>query len=78
MLIYLQLLDLAIALLNKEYPIKPEEVYFSKDLNEFLLPYEAVRTAKSPDDVLMAFTQSTYEAAANLAKWDRHELKRMY
>ncbi len=53
----------------REYPIKPEEAYFSKELNEFLLPYEAVRTAKSTDYALMAFTQSTYEAAGNLAKW---------
>ena len=60
----------------REYPIKPEEAYFSNDMNEFILPYEAVRTAKSPDEVLMAFMQSTYEAAANLAKWDRNALER--
>jgi hypothetical protein len=60
----------------REYPVKPEEAYFSKDMNEFILPYEAVRTAKCPDDALMAFMQSTYEAAANLAKWDRNALER--
>ena len=62
----------------REYPIKPKEAYFSKDMNEFLLPYDAVRTAKSPDDVLMEFMQSTYEAAADLAKWDRPALERRY
>jgi hypothetical protein len=62
----------------RKYPIKPADAYFSKDMNEFLLPYEAVRTAKCHDDVLMAFMQSTYEAAANRAKWDRHALERQY
>jgi hypothetical protein len=35
-----------------------------------------VRTAESPDDTLLAFAQSTYEAAANLGKWDRTALER--
>ena len=42
---------------------------------EFLLPYDAVRTADTPDETLLAFLQSTYEAAANLAQWDRTALE---
>lgn len=44
-------------------------------LGEYVLPYEAVRTASSPDDVLLQFLQSTYDAAANLARWDRRALE---
>jgi hypothetical protein len=40
------------------------------------LPYEAVRTAEDPDEALLAFLESTYEAAANLAAWDRPALER--
>lgn len=50
--------------------------FFSKDFGEFVLPYEMVRRAASPDSVLMEFLQSTYEAAANLGKWDRAALER--
>ena len=59
-----------------EYPIQPREAYYSQDLREFLLPYDVVRTADTPDDVLLAFLQSAYEAAANLGKWDRAALER--
>ena len=55
--------------------VKPAEAVFSKDLGEFLLPYDAVRTAAKPDDVLMEFLQSTYAAAADLGKWDRAALE---
>ena len=55
--------------------VKPAEAVFSKDLGEFLLPYDAVRTAAKPDDVLMDFLQSTYAAAADLAKWNRVALE---
>lgn len=51
--------------------VKPAAAFFSKELGEFLLPYEAVRTARDPDAALMEFLQSTYEAAADLAQWDR-------
>jgi len=54
---------------------KPMEAFFSKELGEFLLPYDAVRRARDPDLALMEFLQSTYEAAANLAKWDRKALE---
>jgi hypothetical protein len=60
----------------KEIPVQPQEAYYNKDWGEFILPYEAVRTAASPDDMLLAFLQSTYEGAANLGKWDRASLER--
>lgn len=59
-----------------EIPVQPQEAYYNKDWGEFILPYEAVRTAASPDDLLLAFLQSTYEGAANLGKWDRALLER--
>jgi len=55
--------------------VKPAQAFFSKDLGEFLLPYDAVRTASDPDATLMEFLQSTYAAAADLAKWDRKALE---
>ncbi len=57
-------------------PVKPAAAFYSQPLGEFLLPYDAVRQAESPDDVLLEFLQSTYEAAANLARWDRDALER--
>jgi len=54
---------------------KPKETFFSKDLGEFLLSYDAVREARDPDLTLMEFLQSTYDAAADLAKWDRKVLE---
>jgi len=55
--------------------VRPAAAFFSKELGEFLLPYEAVRTAGDPDAVLLEFLQSTYEAAANAARWDRAALE---
>jgi len=55
---------------------RPAAAFYSKDFNEFLLPYEAVRTAPSPADDLTAFLASTYDAAATLAGWNRAELER--
>ena len=60
----------------KDYPVQPEEAYYNKDWGEFVLPYEAVRTAGSPDEKLLAFLQSTYEAASIHGKWDRASLER--
>lgn len=57
-------------------PVRPAEAFYSKEMREFLLPYEAVRNAPDPDAALMDFLQSTYEAAANLAQWDRAALER--
>jgi hypothetical protein len=56
--------------------IKPAAAFYSQDMKEFLLPYDAVRQSPSPEDALMDFLQSTYEAGANLAKWDRKTLER--
>ena len=55
--------------------VAPAEAFFSKELGEFILPYDAVRTAREPEAALMAFLQSTYDAAADLAKWDRGNLE---
>ncbi len=55
--------------------VKPAQAFFSKELGEFLLPYDAVRTARDPDAALMEFLKSTYDAAADLAKWDRGALE---
>jgi Family of unknown function (DUF5996) len=55
--------------------VRPEAAFFSEAVGEFILPYEAVRTAVLPDQALLGFLQSTYEAAANAAKWDRDALE---
>ena len=55
--------------------VQPTEAAWNADLGEFLLPYDAVRTATDPDAALLAFCQSTYNAAADLAKWDRAALE---
>ena len=57
-------------------PVRPSQAYYHPQLKEFLLMYDDVRTAASPREALLEFLQSTYEAAANLAKWDRKELER--
>ncbi|WP_162054283.1 DUF5996 family protein [Pontibacter pamirensis] len=51
--------------------IKPEQAYYHKELREFVLPYEAVQQAENPQAMLLDFLHSTYEAAADLAQWDR-------
>jgi hypothetical protein len=56
--------------------IKPAAAFYSQEMKEFLLPYDAVRQSPSPETTLMDFLQSTYEAGANLAKWDRKALER--
>jgi hypothetical protein len=56
-------------------PVRPAEAFFSKELGEFLLPYDAVRTAVDPSATLMDFLQSTYEAAAETGNWDRAALE---
>ncbi len=56
--------------------VRPQAAHWSEPLGEFLLPYEAVRSAASPDDALLDFLQSTYEAAAGCAGWDRTALER--
>ena len=57
-----------------EARVAPEEARWDKDLGEFVLDYEAVRTAADPDATVLAFLLSTYDAAADLAAWDRAAL----
>lgn len=59
----------------KDYHTQPTEAFYHIEMGEFLLPYDVVRTAESPDEVLLSFLQSTYEAAATCAKWDRRALE---
>jgi hypothetical protein len=60
----------------REAPVRPAQASYNTQLGEFLLPYEAVRTAVNPRETLLEFLQSTYEAGANLGKWDRAALER--
>jgi hypothetical protein len=55
--------------------IRPDAAFFSEAVGEFILPYDAVRSAADPDQALLDFLQSTYEAAANAAQWDRDALE---
>jgi hypothetical protein len=57
-------------------PVQPKEAYFHDKLGEFILPYEAVRIADNPAQTLLQFLQTTYEAAATSAAWDRAALER--
>lgn len=59
-----------------EQPVRPAEAFYSHELKEFLLMYDDVRKADSPESALMDFLQSTYEAGANLANWERAALER--
>ena len=54
----------------------PAGAAYNADVGQFLIDYDAVRTAASPDDALLDFMQSTYEAAANRGAWDRKALER--
>ncbi len=56
--------------------IQPAQAFFDRGLGEFILLYDDLRNSSSPDDTLLAFLQSTYDAAANLAQWDRTALER--
>lgn len=56
--------------------VRPAAAFYSQDLREFILPYDAVRQAASPDAALLEFLESTYEAAARLGGWDRAALER--
>jgi Family of unknown function (DUF5996) len=55
---------------------EPSVVYYNTQLREFMLPYDIVRQSNDPDAMVLAFLQSTYEAAATLGKWDRAALER--
>jgi hypothetical protein len=56
--------------------VRPTVAYYSRELADFILPYESVRSASSPDDILLDFFQSVYDAGADLARWDRASLDR--
>ncbi len=62
----------------KDAPVQPEAAFFHEGLGEFVLPYEAVREAADPDQALLGFLHSTYEAAAELAGWDVAGLKQTW
>jgi hypothetical protein len=58
------------------YPVQPDGAFYSQVMREFFLPLEVVRASAMPDETLLAFLQSTYEAAAVLGHWDREALER--
>ncbi len=58
-----------------EYPVQPAAASFPQEMGEFVLPYAAVQSSATPDEDLLAFFQSTYEAAAEKAAWDREALE---
>ncbi|HTF34461.1 MAG TPA: DUF5996 family protein [Myxococcota bacterium] len=60
----------------REAAVRPAGAAYSSELREFLLPYDFVRRADSPDEVLLEFLESTYQAAADLGRWDRSALER--
>ncbi|MEM1138181.1 MAG: DUF5996 family protein [Bacteroidota bacterium] len=59
----------------KRQPVSPTETFYSEELGEYFLPYEAVRNSPNPESTLLSFLQTTYEAAANTANWDRSTLE---
>jgi hypothetical protein len=59
-----------------EARVDPDPAYYHGELREFILPYEAVHRSGDPDEMLLRFLQSTYEAAADNAAWDRAALER--
>jgi hypothetical protein len=60
----------------KDAAVRPAAAFYHRELGEFVLPYEAVRSAPDPDEALRAFVDSTYARAATLAGWDRAALER--
>jgi hypothetical protein len=58
-----------------EAKIQPDAAFYQPKLREFILPYDAVRTAENPDKALLEFAQSAYDAASTLGKWDRAALE---
>jgi len=58
-----------------DHPVKPDAGSYSEPMGEFILPYAAVQASSRPDEDLLAFFESTYEAAAEKAKWDREALE---
>ena len=60
----------------RDHPVAPDTARWDDELSEFVLPYEDVRTAQDPDATLLEFLQTTYEAAAITANWERDALER--
>jgi hypothetical protein len=60
----------------KQARVRPEAAFYHSELNEFILPYDAIRSTGSPEKAIQAFIDSTYERAAALAEWDRAALER--
>jgi hypothetical protein len=60
----------------KAAAVLPAAAYYSTELSEFILPYEAVRTSATPEADLQSFLITTYDAAATLGGWDRSSLER--
>jgi hypothetical protein len=58
-----------------EAKVQPDAAFYDAKLREFILPYDAVRTAQNPDEALLEFAQSAYDAASKLGKWDRDALQ---
>ena len=58
-----------------EAKVKPEAASYNPQVKEFILPYDAVRAAESPDEMLLAFAQSTYDTASTLGNWNRAALE---
>lgn len=60
----------------KDAEVRPSAAYYNREFNEFILPYEAVRTSADPEEAIRQFIDSTYDRAATLAGWDRAALER--
>jgi len=61
----------------RDQPVRPAAAYWDTQLSEFILKYDDVRNAASPEEAILDFCQSTYEGAATLANWDRASLERL-
>jgi hypothetical protein len=60
----------------RERPVRPAKARFDPELSEFVVPYDAIRTSPDPRGALLDFLQSTYEAGAICAGWNRGDLER--
>ena len=59
-----------------DHPVRPAAAQYNRQMGEFILPYDAVRTSATPGAALLEFFESTYDAAADLGRWDRVALER--
>ena len=56
-------------------PVAPSQAFYSSDMGEYFLPYQEVANADNPEEMLLQFLQTTYEAAANALQWQRSDLE---